>query len=213
MPPSDELVDREPDLGAKEAAMAVFRRLAAITQESVNGSEDIDRGGVYLRFAPDAQPVFDKWLKAHRKREKNPDLHPMMAEHLTKYRSLCPSLALVFHLVDVGSGPVGLASLQRALRWMKYLEGHAERCFSSLLTPEVVAAKLILKRVRGGDLPCPFTARQIYNKNWSGLGDAATVAGAIHYLEDLGWVKTEEQGRTKKSTQVYPHPSLTGVSG
>lgn len=210
MPPSDELVDREPDFEARDAAMAAFRRLVSITKESVNGHEDLDQEGVYLRFAPDAQPLFDKWLKAHRKREKNPDLHPMMAEHLTKYRSLCPSLALVFHLVDVGSGPVGLASLQRALRWMVYLEAHAERCFSSLLKPEVVAGKLILKRIRDGHLSEGFTAREVYNRGWSGLGDATVVTGAIHYLEDLGWVKTEEQGRTKKSLKVYPHPDLTG---
>jgi putative DNA primase/helicase len=195
--------------------MAVFKRLVSITRDSVHGGGDVDPSAVYLRFSADAQPVFDKWLKAHRKREKNPDLHPMMAEHLTKYRSLCPSLALVFHLVDVGSGPVGLASLQRALRWMEYLEGHAERCFSSLLTPEVVAAKLIIKRIRGGQLPIPFTARVVYNNSWSGLADAKTVHGAIGLLEDKGWVKTEAQGRTKKSHLVYPHPSLLSedVSG
>jgi Protein of unknown function (DUF3987) len=58
---------------------------------------------------------------------------PIMGEHLGKYRSLLPSLALIFHLIEVAdekaTGAVTLHSPERAAQWCEYLETHAKRIY------------------------------------------------------------------------------------
>ena len=55
----------------------------------------------YLRFSPDAQKLFKDWIFELENRLRNNDETPAVQEHLGKYRSLMPSLALIFHLLDV----------------------------------------------------------------------------------------------------------------
>lgn len=55
----------------------------------------------FFRFSRDGQAVFQEWL-TRLQREKLTDErdHSIILEHLAKYRSLMPSLALVFHLIE-----------------------------------------------------------------------------------------------------------------
>jgi putative DNA primase/helicase len=132
----------------------------------------------------------------------------MVVAHLGKYRSLIPSLALLIHLADVGTGPVGKDSLLRACEWGEYLESHAGRIYAPALSPDIVAARALGDHIQRGDLGRSFAARDVYRKGWSGLTDQETLLSALSVLEDLDWVvsvKERTGGRTKTRWDLNPH--------
>ena len=92
-----------------------------------------------------------------------------MVAHLTKYRSLIPSLALLCHLAEGRIGPVGLESLERAIAWGRYLESHARRIYSVAVAPDTAEANELARKIIAGELPAAFTLRDIYRKHWVGL--------------------------------------------
>ncbi len=71
-----------------------------------------------LRFDAAAQELFDGWRAELEHRLRAEEDHPVLLSHLAKYRSLLPSLALLFHLidgVDTGRrGPVSRAAAAQA---------------------------------------------------------------------------------------------------
>jgi hypothetical protein len=129
-----------------------------------------------------------------------------MEDHLGKYVSLVPSLALVFHLIDVGRGPVQDASLKRAIEYVAYLEGHARRLFASNIEEDVTTAKLILKKLISGKLALTFQARDVYRAGWSGLGETEMVLRGIKCLVEFGYA--QETKSETGATWFHAHPEL-----
>ena len=119
----------------------------------------------------------------------------MLLSHLAKYRSLLPSLALLFHLidgVDTGRrGPVSGAAAAQAAAWCEYLAAHARRLYTAVTDAARVAAALLATRLAGGRLASPFTAREVYRQEWTGLTEPRVVHGALECLEELGWIRPE----------------------
>ena len=63
------------------------------------------------------------------------------AHHTYYNHTLMPSLALIFHLIDMASGrkPVGVVSEQTAKlsdQWCGYLDSHARRIYAMTESPE-----------------------------------------------------------------------------
>ena len=54
-----------------------------------------------------------------------------------------------------------------------------------------VAAALLAAKLTHGGLPSPFTAREVYRNEWTGLTEARVVQGALECLADLGWLRPE----------------------
>ena len=131
--PSDfELVDEEPDETAVEDVRAVFKRLSSLTVNEM-GAERVNGGLPHLGFHPWAQGQFNEWLQQLERRIRSGDLSPVLAEHLSKYRALAPSLALVDHVVDQpDGGPVGAWSLGKAVKLCEFLERHAVRLYEPI---------------------------------------------------------------------------------
>lgn len=127
--PSWTLVDRPPDLGAGEQALAVMTRLADMdfTQKGLRLGPS---GTAYVQFDPEAQDLFYAWLKDLEFHLRLGDENPLMTESLAKHRKLLPSLALIFHLIDSACsqtiGPIPCATLNRAIQWCAILKSHAE---------------------------------------------------------------------------------------
>ena len=77
--------------------------------------------------------------------------HPVLLSHFAKYRSLMPSLALIFHLIDAvdagtqASVPAGAAT--RAIAWCEYLAAHARRLYATVTDAARVAAVLLATRL------------------------------------------------------------------
>ena len=94
--------------------------------------------------------------------------------------------------VDGGTtGPVSRAAAARAIAWCAYLQGHARRLYASVTDMARVAAALLAAKLTHGRLPSPFTAREVYRNEWTGLTEPRVVQGALECLADLGWLRPE----------------------
>ncbi len=126
-----------------------------------------------LRFDAAAQELFDGWRAELEHRLRAEEDHPVLLSHLAKYRSLLPSLALILHLidsVDAGTGgPVSRAATAQAAAWCEYLAAHARRLYAAVTDAARVAAALLATRLAHGQLASPFTAREVYRQEWTGL--------------------------------------------
>ena len=192
-------VDRAPDATSEEHAARVFRKLVELD------AEDPAR----FRFAPDAQELFNEWYAELEAKIRGDELHPALISHLSKYRSLMPSLALLFELADRAgcegfegsllSGSLNFVTLEHARQaaaWCAYLESHARRIYSCVVTPRIRAAReladhLKRKHIRNKDGGFDwFVARDVYLKGWSGLDTPEAVRAAAEVLQDAGWVRS-----------------------
>lgn len=208
-----ENVDRPPDLNAREQAMRVFRLLDAFEpfEPCLNGAFETFK----LRFDSEAQIQSDEWRTSHEQRLRSGSLEPALESHLAKYRSLMPSLALIFYLVEtlgIGEEPLAVdaGSVQQAIQWCEYLETHARRLYASREHPSMDSARSLLDRIKKGFLVDGFSSRDVYHgKHWANLDDAEKVENAIKVLEEFGWVKSESLktlGRPAK--RIWIHPQL-----
>jgi len=114
--------------------------------------------------------------------------HPVWLSHVAKYRSLMPSLALIGHL---DRRRPGRSRAARAVGWCAYLQGHARRLYASVTDRAQVAAALLATQLTHGRLPSPFTARDVYRNEWTGLTEPRVVQGVLEGLAELGWLRPE----------------------
>nr|NJM04729.1 DUF3987 domain-containing protein [Desulfobacula sp.] len=152
-----------------------------------------------MRFEPAALELFLEWRIALELRLRS-DLHPALESHFAKYRKLIPSLALIIHLADGGTGPVSETATLQALAWGDYLETHAKRVYGSVSQPDVSTAKAILHRIKKGDLKSPFSSRDVWRPGWSQLSDRDQVKAGLQMLEDYNHLdveRIETSGRAK----------------
>ena len=56
------------------------------------------------------------------------------------------------------------------------------------MTPAETGARLLAAKRRKSELPNPFTARDVYGKHWTGVGQREDIEAAFEVLEDAGWV-------------------------
>jgi putative DNA primase/helicase len=170
-------------------------------------SLDITRPLQYA-FSVEAQALFIAWLTELEAKVRDGTLHPALVSHLSKYRSLMPSLALHFELADNGSQTtVSLAHAQQAASWCSYLESHAKRVYSLVISPPLRAAAELghhlvedgWKRQEGR-----FTVREVCVRGWSGLETADKVRGALDMLADANWVRLRD---SEKSNPAGGRPS------
>ncbi|MCD2449304.1 DUF3987 domain-containing protein [Methylicorpusculum oleiharenae] len=209
-PETWELVDTKPDNAAKNRVYDIFKVLAEIdfTRYGANQGDDDDRP--FFRFDDAGQAVFNSWLTELQTVKIRGDEHPVMIEHLGKYGSLMPSLAVIFHLVEVADGkapgPVTERAALLAAEWCKYLESHARRIYSMAQNPEHEAALRLAEKIREKALPSPFTAKDVYKNHWHGLKDRQEVEAACNVLIEENWLQMERKP-VKKVGGRPPLPS------
>jgi hypothetical protein len=107
-PPSYVNIDRQPDHVSRDIAYAIFRAIFRFHPRSRGCEMDKREGTAYLHFSEDAQACFDSWRETLENRLRNGSTSHLFASHLSKYRSLFPSLALLFHLVDYAGSTVDM---------------------------------------------------------------------------------------------------------
>ncbi|WP_161881484.1 YfjI family protein [Deinococcus alpinitundrae] len=198
----------------RERAFAVFEALDALHRHGSGGPP-------VLPFSDDAQPIWEEWRDALENRLRGGEMEhaPAFESHVSKYRSLAPSLALVFHLVELtvpGTDPTTLPpvsanALELALNWVEFLELHARKVYALELGTSnapayALAEKIKAKAVRDGD-----RLRDLRRKDWAILTDGL-LDRAVEQLTELGWVQVEETetgGRTAEVLRL--HPDLIGV--
>ena len=165
-------VDRFPNSDARSAAWETFNRLDKLTAQEVSAEQGDFNSLPFLRFDDAAHGLFAEWRADLEIRLRSGDLSPALESHLSKYRKLVPSLALINHLADGGTGPVTEAATVRALALAEYLETHARRAYAAGSEAETAAARAIVKRIRSGELRDGFTSRDIQRHCWANLSRA-----------------------------------------
>jgi hypothetical protein len=166
-------VDRRPNALARLAYEKVFRDLYDLPMG------DSDKPAV-LRFSPASQDLFRLWMTEIQTEARAGSLPSTLESHILKMPKTVATLALLFELIDGGRSEVNEPATRRALGWADYLRSHANRLYSSGETMAADGARLIIERRH--QLSEHFTARNIHQKGWAGLGERDTVMSAIEML-------------------------------
>lgn len=199
--------DHWPDTAAKAQAFSVFEQLDTCDPGSLGAEPSVGFGGSveghFLRFDPAAQARFREWRADLERRLRCGDLSPAIESHFAKYRKLIPSLALIFHLGKLRTGPVDDEALLRALAWADYLETHAARLYASVELSTVVAARVLARKLRAGVLTTGFGVRDVYRKGWAHLTERQDVHSACDLLCDLGWLYEVERHTQGRPATIY----------
>jgi hypothetical protein len=208
-------VDTWPDGDARRKAREVFARLHRLTASDVDASPDELAGGIpFLHFSDAAQEVFTEWRTELEHRLRRGDEHPAIEAHLSKYRSLIPSLALLIHLADGHKGPVALYAMEAAAAWAEYLESHARRVYSRGMSADYASAKALASRLVKGELPAEFALPDVYRAHWAELRDRDEAKRAVDVLLDLHWLRERTLQTGGRPRRVYTlNPHIEGRAG
>ena len=208
-------IDQYPETPARQAANAVFDRLASLQAAKGEGIEADEEPAVW-QFDNVAQPIFNEWYIALKLELRSATLPPAMESHISKYRKLIPALALLFALIDApdNNRRVGVRELARAIGWAKYLRSHAERIYSAASTPDTSAAAALLARMQAGEVPDGCTPRLIVQKGWAWLKTTEEAKKALAMLDTYNWARLEviksadPKGRGRPSETIRLNPVL-----
>ena len=202
--PNWKEVDRHPNSAVREAVNLLAERLDKLNPVDDIGAEDDPYNGVpFLHFDNEAQVLFSEWRASLEIRLRSGEEHPAIVSHLSKYRKLIPSLALINHLCDSRHSAVTEAALLRAIAFSEYLESHAQRIYSYATRPNIDAAKTLLKRLTSGKLTDIFKTRDVYLKGWAGLETPSKAQSAIDLLREYHHLSEEEITTGGRPTTHY----------
>jgi hypothetical protein len=219
--------EKWPDSIARNTVYGMVKWLDE-TDLAALGTKDEEAGVSYLCFDPEAQAVADQWRDELEARLRGSELNstPAFEAHLGKYRSLMPSLALIFHLINQTaetaepfsgvnsekfSSQVSQEAVELAADWCDFLEEHARVIYQAEVSPGRTAAHLLAERIKAGRVRHGDPVRDIYNHKWSGLSTSAQVLNGLEVLEAAGWVRVViQQTGGNPTTLVHLHPDLRG---
>jgi len=216
-PSAWKLIDRPIDAYARQTAHHAVQRLADMDFRQHGAYGDESERTPYYRFSDEGQAVFNEFLTELETKLRTQDDEPVILEHLGKYRSLMPSLALIFHLLDLAassssvSAHISARHTEHAAAWCGYLEAHARRIYGLVTNATQQAARLLAGKLRQGCLPNPFTIRTVYRKGWSFLNDRELIENACDELTSLGWLREHETPpahRQKGKTEYWLNPKV-----
>lgn len=210
------LIDRSPNKQAKERVSNIFHQLAKMNFVEHGANKEADDRYAYFRFDEAAQDFFNEWLCTLEQTQLQKDDPPILLEHLSKYRSLMPSLALIFHLISVADGRpsqrITVDSMRTAWVWVLYLEQHARRIYGMANSMAQQAAIKLGNKILAGELQSVFSVRDVYRKEWTLLENRDVVQKACEELVDADWLAVcpahQEIGRPK-SPVYFVNPKLT----
>jgi hypothetical protein len=210
-----QLVDTKPNKAEKMRAFDIMRALAEldfIQYGAVKGEYD-ERP--YFRFDDAGQEVFNAWLTDLQTIKIQEEENPLVCEHFGKFRSLMPSLALIFHCIDLADGKttgnVTAKSARLAVDWCKYLESHARRIYAMAESPEHEAAVRLADKIKTKCLPSPFTAKDVYRKCWHGLKDKLEIESACNILIEENWLMMQRRPKPLTGRPPLPEYSINPI--
>ncbi|WP_022851529.1 YfjI family protein [Limisalsivibrio acetivorans] len=208
---------------AQETVYSILNKLTFLDYRSIFDSLESKSGNDnIIRFNSEAQKVFEDWDKELIARTVEMD-SCMLGQHISKYESLLPSLALIFHLTDICSENfeknISVESLKLAIQWCEYLESHAMRLYDINEDYIYNVSKSLSKKLRNedNDLPTPFKVADIKRKGWSMLENTEVIKDALEYLEQLNWIKSVKptnrgsKGGRPQGLDYYINPNVKKI--
>lgn len=214
-PKSWSLINRAPDLEGEKEAFSAFENLDKLSgnQYSLDSSSSLP----FILFSEDAQTLANQWRLRLEERLLNEENAPIFQAHLSKYRSLMPSLALIFAMLRSSKSAVETVDLEdtrMAIAWCEFLESHASKIYEKIINEEksnaaVLADKILSQFVYDGE-----KLRDIYRRNWKGINSPEKLEKAVKHLTALGWVRVEVMQTSGGRSEVLRiNPELSKTHG
>jgi putative DNA primase/helicase len=221
-------IDRRPDETAQKSAFDIFKKLESFDPQELGVPLEVKDDVPCIRFSEEGQELFDEWHKDLEKKLKARDLHPLVESHLSKYRSLMPALALIFHaiaLVSVQkdcplaahneSNPelqkhrVNAAEARLAACWCDLLEAHALKIYASAVDVKAIAVKILIEKIEQGNIRDNISVRDLYRHGWAYLNTRESAIEALSVLEEHNWVRISPispspAGRPSEIIRLHP---------
>lgn len=203
-------VDRVPDLPARSRVFEIFRNIDQLNADSLGAEIQESKDKIPgVRFSPKAQLLFNSWRSDLERKLRSDHLEcPAFESHLAKYRSLMPSLALLFWLVDTiesgGKGSVSLSATEMAIGWCEFLEKHALKIYSPTAQPGLMGANVLAKKIRNRDLKDQETVRSVCRRQWAHLETSEKVEEALFVLEQLHWIQISHGSSNSRKIHINP---------
>ncbi len=200
-------VDDHPNEEAKDRVFQICKTIDEMmfTDYGAKEHEPLYEGQYttpYFRFSEEAQSYFYHWIQKLQKQLEAKE-HPILLQHLSKYRSLMPSLALIFHIIDIAAGKrekgVSLTSVHQAAAWCEYLESHARRIYGKVLEPNYEAFPKLSKaeellawmKKQSSSLNQPLKRRFIMR--YSKFRSSKELDPLLYDLVQMGYIKEGER--------------------
>jgi hypothetical protein len=202
--------DVTPDYEAQKRAWTIFDELDGFNPLTWGATMPGEHERfAYFKFSEAAQIAYEDFCGDEPGKffaRKDREINPLIREHLDKYQSLLPSLALLFELIKIAENrvngtraehdgmerTVGLDSLRMAIRWCEFLEQHARRVYGLAADDGLRSAKVLAKRLQDGRVDDGFTASEIKEREWTSLKTIEQVKAALDWLERSHWVRGED---------------------
>ena len=197
-----ELIDNKPDQENWREVVNLFDSLSDVDLTAV-AAVFPESGIPYLRFSEQAQALFSRWLEEHENRLRQEDMPECIEAHLGKYPSLVPSIALILHLAEGNTGPVGIESAIKAIAWARYLKAHAKRLYAPIVGADFVSAKALARKIKSGKLGEKFSLRDVYRNGWANLSTSGEAQLAADVLEDFHWIRRSHEKTEGRTATVY----------
>lgn len=207
-------VDRAPAAEHRGVVEQLFLRLDAATASELGAADDPadPRRRPFVRFAPAAQEIFDRWREQLESTLRAGDESQALESHIAKYRSLIPSLALLIHLAEGCVGTIEAPPLLRAIRWSEYLLAHARRVYASTKVDDSGPARALAAKILTHQVGDEIGTREIQRHEWSSLSSSSDIDEALTALVELGWlvqIVTPTGGAPKTRYRVNPRIWVT----
>lgn len=167
-----------------------------------------------LNFSLEAQKEFDSWLVKNENSCRRGEFLSYWESHIGKLPKLIGSLCIILHclketLEHKQSLEISLQTFSSALELTEYYTLHAQRCYESVESMELAAARKILDLIQQGKLNTRFKAADIHGPNLGGLRNSSLVKNALHLLEEYGWAFLQRRvignGRPKEDWIIHPN--------
>ncbi|MDD5463171.1 MAG: YfjI family protein [Methylococcales bacterium] len=214
-PKSWQNVDTYPDKAAKQRAYDILATLADMDFTQYGATQGDYDNRPYYRFTDAGQAVFNDWLDELQTVKLKKEENPLMCEHFGKFRSLMPSLSLIFHLIDIADGKaqggVSEQAAKLAVKWCEYLESHARRIYAMAESPEHEATVRLADKIKAGCLHSPFKSRLIQQKGWHGLKDKQEVDAACNILIDESWLMMTRKPKPATGRPPLPEYYINSI--
>ena len=214
-PQAWQLIDTKPNKVEKQRAFDIMKVLAELDFLQYGAIQNEYDERPYFRFDDAGQAIFNEWLTALQTVKIQKEENPLMCEHFGKFRSLMPSLALIFHCIDIADGKakgnVTAKAARLAVDWSQYLESHARRIYAMAESPEHEAAVRLADKIKAKCLPSPFTAKDVYRKCWHGLKDKLEIESACNILIEENWLIMQRKPKPLTGRPPLPEYSINPV--
>jgi Protein of unknown function (DUF3987) len=191
--------------------------LAALDPVAIGARVQFEVDIPILGFDDDAQELFNQWWAELETTLRTDDHHPAIESHISKYRKLVPALALLDHLILGQRGDITAESLMRAIRWQRFLFGHAQRSYAAVTSATMDSAKVLSEKISQEKLNDGFTVRDVYRPKWSMLTTVKEATEAVDILTDLGWLRAARDERInntdgRPTVRYFINPRLKGLA-